>query len=146
MGALAKERRITMYLSKEAADEREQILFGEPYSKSNYSLGQIRRFDLLSVDDASRLVKKGYLLPEESQNNSPTVREFIEFARNHPDTEWYFEGYVISPERDDVRVTIDGFGSTGIYSSEDLIAFIMEYRYADELSAELGGGCRCWYD
>jgi hypothetical protein len=71
-----------------------------PYDKT-YLGGTITSQDLLSIVP---------LIPEENledrQNDSPTLRDFIEVARKEPNA--LFEVYVITEDRDDERITVDG--------------------------------------
>jgi len=66
-----------------------------------YYRGYVPSQALLTVSD---------LIPPENlrlrQNASPTVRDFVEFARKNPEA--YFLFYVIGRDREDERVSIEG--------------------------------------
>ena len=53
---------------------------------------------------------------------------------------------MVSAERDDTRVTIEGINSVKPLGKDDLIDFLQEYRLADELIAERDKAVYCWYD
>lgn len=71
--------------------------------------GGIQRFDHLTLDNLKLLAEKTYIKLNDTQNDSPSVREFLEFARSHPTIKFEFRGYIVSPERDDCRISIEGF-------------------------------------
>jgi hypothetical protein len=70
--------------------------------------GDIVAWEGLTVDGAIRLAE---LLPEwhsrQCQNMSPSVREMIQLGRDHPGTR--FHGYRVPPEREDERISFEGF-------------------------------------
>ena len=110
-----------------------------PYDKTYYS-GVITSQDLLSIAS---------LLPEENlndrQNYSPALKDFIEVARKEPKA--LFEVYLITEDRDDERITIDGV-SIPVNRSE-LIQFILEkaLEEADENNLVLNNEYRrMWWD
>lgn len=133
------------FLPKKEADLREQIIFGEMYNEDNYRFG-IRRFNTLTVDKLELLIEHGFIKLSDRQNYAPEVHEIIDFAHEHPGTEWIFEGYAVSIKRNDVRVSIDGFGSERAGGVNDVIDFLLMNRYADELSGGVNEELRCWYD
>lgn len=133
------------YLSKQRADMRERLVFRRPFDPKGYQMGGCVRFDEISPETARELIALDFLDPEDAQNSSPTAEEFVRFCEEH-DGDWYLHGYVISPTRDDTRVTIEGIGSRGAIPDDSLIDFIKMCRDADELNAERGCGVYCWYD
>ena len=54
-------------------------------------------------------------------------------------TELKAHGYVVSPDRDDYRVSIEGLQYSGEVSAELMVEFVELCRYADEFSATLSG-------
>lgn len=136
-------------LTQAQAQERELIAFGRNYNRENYRFGGIADFDSMSLSAAEALIEKGYLDPDGTQNESPTAAEFMEFARSHPDMEWVFNGYVVSPERDDCRVTLTGIASRdfpGMDGACNLADFVQAFRYADDLSVGVFDPLYAWYD
>lgn len=135
-----------MYLSFDDAEKREQILFGRSYDEKSYSCGGVCHFDDLTVAKAEELIDLGYMDPEEAQNDSPTVQQFVDFIKSsdNPDS-WRLHGYVVSPLRSDVRVSVDGIESVEPITTDTLLEFAMANRYADELLCS-DGMAYCWYD
>ena len=70
---------------------------------------------------------------EDTQNDSPTVREFLQIADQYGEERIKYTGYIIWPPRNDFRVSIDGFIIT---TSEcgDALALIIKYQAANEIS------------
>lgn len=136
-----------MYITIKQANEREQLLFGKKYNINNYRLGGVCGFDKVPAETMRKLIDEKYADPEETQNESPSIQEFLDFieAREDPDN-WYLHGYAVSPERDDVRVSVEGIGSYAPVSAEDLVDFVKLCRYADELDCTTDNPAYCWYD
>ncbi len=126
------------------ADQRDQIIFGEAYDKEKYS-GGIRYFDVLCLEQIEKLEQEGLLDLDERQNNSPSVREIIEFLKSRETDGWYVHGYSVSPERADCRVSFEGVGKRTPPSMQDVIDFAEMFRYADEFHVS-DEGLYCWYD
>jgi hypothetical protein len=81
---------------------------------------------------------------EDCQNESPTAKEFKEFAEKYKNEDLCFIGYLISPEREDYRVSITGIEA----KSQDckfIDEFIKLFSRADEFECSQGYQ-RCWYD
>ena len=130
---------------------REHLIFGEDYKQENYgSHGSLtRHFEGMLINTAESLIKLGFLDPEETQNDSPTVREFIDFAKEHFDADFTFHGHVVGPEREDCRVSFEGIESDNDEISKETLMdfvkmFLIEYP-ADDTDV---GDDRlwCWYD
>ncbi len=128
------------------ANEREQMVFHRDYDPMNYKHGGICRFDGLTLDTVQELIRKGFLARDERQNESPTVAEFMSFVKEHNPSNWIFHGYVVSPERDDCRVTIEGIESNGALTKDDLVDFFLLFSAADEIDADRDKPVYCWYD
>lgn len=132
-----------MYMNLNDANIREQIIFGRDYNPETYRYRGMVRFDRLDKEDARKLMELGFLDPDDCQNDSPTAKEFLEFAENHGEG-WILHGYVISPERDDCRVTIEGLCCEMELTKEELVDFVQLCRFADNFDIE--NGAYCWYD
>lgn len=81
-------------------------------------LDGIEYFEKASVTQIKRLIKEGFLDIEEKINESPSTREFIKFLEKHPNG--YAHGYLISVDREDYRVSIEGIGYKKIRGNIDL--------------------------
>ena len=96
-----------------------------------------------TVEQLDLLIKEGFLDPESSQNDSPTAQEFCEFIREHPD--FVAHGYLISAEREDCRITLEGIKSTGDSIPKDRGEFVKLCRRAHEFRVE-SGRLYAWWD
>lgn len=119
-------------MNKENVNERDMILFGEPYDKAKYQYGGVRHFSELTAEELKELVDKDFIDLEECQNCSPTTQDFMEFLEEHP--EFTAHGYAVSPERSDYRITLEGIKSEVEPDMDILEAFIEFCRFADDFS------------
>ena len=121
--------------------QRDEIIFGK-YEPELYA-GGTRRFDGLSLKKLRRLVELNFIDLEDNQNNSPTVREFIEFMEKYPD--YTVMGYTVSIDRDDYRVSLDGIEKRKVvYSEEEVDDFSSLFGDADEF--DTGNAMYAWFD
>ena len=113
--------------------------------------GGIERFDALPVEDLETLVKEKFADLDEAQNEAPTIKEFLEFANRYKDfARITFDGYVVSPDRSDYRVSVDAITIYPDAKNEGrrdmLAAAAMNFgKRADE--ADFDGDCfYLWWD
>ncbi len=132
-----------MNLNKQKVNNRDMILFNEPYDAKKYNMGGIRKIESISFEDYVDLLRVGAIDPEDRQNSAPTAEEIMKFVGAHPN--FYAFGYAVSPLRDDCRVSIEGVICTEEYSLEDVWDFFEVFQYPDELTIQKGL-LRCWYD
>lgn len=135
-----------LFLSIDNANIREQLIFGQDYDPETYAPGGIRQFGNLSCQKAKELMERGYLSQEDQQNYAPTAKEFVDFMDAHDPDNWTLRGYSVSPEREDVRVTIEGIESVGPLTDHDMVDFLRTFRIADKLIADDEKPVYCWYD
>jgi hypothetical protein len=90
-------------------------------------------FNDLSYTNLLLLISEGFAEMGERQNDAPSIGDFIEAFEG--DELVRFHGYAIGLERDDYRVSIEGFDRT-CENVETLLGLVLEYRWADELSAD----------
>ena len=108
----------------------------------NY-MGGCYRFEGLTLDQLNLLLDEGFIDPEERQNDAPTTIEFKSFLEAYPDAT--IHGYIISPNRDDYRISIEGAEYNGDVSKEMMIDFIEMFRFADDFT--VSDNCLyCWFD
>jgi hypothetical protein len=89
------------------------------------------------------LKDEGFLDLDQTQNDSPTVAEFIEFLEKHPGA--FAHGYTIGSDRDDARVSLEGLACHANKVTPTMLKdFITLCRHADEFSIE--DGLRSWWD
>lgn len=102
------------------------------------------------------LLDAGHVDPDSRQNGSPTASEFVSIGQKiqtrWPDVELRYIGYMVSTDRPDTRITIEGFEvepSSGCELSRDLQLYVREtfdhYRGPNELTVE-PDYVRIWYD
>ena len=106
-------------------------------------LGGIKRFVGLKLPQLNLLLEENFIDPEECYNLSPDTMEFKAFLEVYPEAKLH--GYLVSPERNDYRVTIEGVEYDGDVSKEMLMDFVDAFRYADEFTCE-DDYLYCWFD
>lgn len=67
--------------AKMNVDARDTLIFGETI---DWSKTQLEYFSALPVSVPTELIEKGFADPEETQNDSPTIQEFVEFVEVYP--------------------------------------------------------------
>lgn len=129
-----------MYLTPKQDARRFEIL---DLDMPKQWLGGTFQFDSMTAEMGRQLITEGLMDPESSQNYSPTNEEFVQFMEaNH---EFVAHGYVVSPERSDARVSIEGVRS-GVYPDRDsILRFVEMFRSADEFDID-DDGMYCWFD
>ena len=128
----------------EKANIRDQIISGEPYDSERYT-GGTRYFDKLTVQQIRKLDIEGLLDRNETQNYAPSVGDIYDFLANQDGDGWYAHGYVVSPERDDFRLSFEGAGKSSSPTMKQLQDFISMFRYADDFDVG-GDGLYAWFD
>lgn len=128
------------HLKKEIWEERDNIIFGEA-DLSQY-FGGVRRFKQLTVEQIKQLRQQHLISSLGRQNNSPTAQEIWEFMEKY---EGYVAmGYVVSPQREDCRVTLDGVEKRSpITNPQELADFQKLFSCADEIVINC---THVWYD
>lgn len=136
---------------------REEIVFGERIEWSERT-GGIARFDTGDSDyldggpiapaTGRELLDQNYLAPDDRQNAAPTAEELVEFTEDlleqHPDCGVGLIGYVVSPERSDARISIEGFAVKD--ASPGLVGQIDARFDADEMFPHGSFDYRVWWD
>ena len=122
------------------AETRDKLIFGE-YNEDKY-MGGIRRFESVDTSIIKKLIELKFLDPEETQNNSPSASEMVDFAEKYGN--YYFGGYVVSKRRTDYRVNLDTISKFISADQEETIAFTKKFRHADEFDVD--GTLYAWYD
>lgn len=108
----------------------------------NY-MGGYYGIDKMNIEQLNMLLEENFIDPDECQNCSPSTMEFKEFMEAYPGVTAH--GYIISPERGDYRVTIEGLNYVGDTTKEMLFEFMDLFRSADDFSCS-EGHLYCWYD
>lgn len=127
-------------LTKDAWKKRDNIIFGE--ANLGCYAGGVRRFTKLSLEQLQQLRQNHFISPLARQNNSPSVQEFQDFMEKYDG--YTAMGYVVTPQREDCRVTLDGLEkSTPITDPVELSEFQQLFRCADEIVIN---HTYVWYD
>ena len=104
--------------------------------------GGCARFVGMTYKTLKTLVDKGYADPADDTNGSTTLGEYLEFMKEHP--RFKAHGYVISNDRDDRRITVEGLEAERV-TIKEMVAFTDLDRMADEFEATQSY-CRSWWD
>lgn len=100
---------------------REELIFGKRVDWDEEASGGIKRFsagdvfdgDAITPETVREAAEAGYLSLDQTFNAAPTVEHLVESAEEVNDVapeggECRLIGYVVSPERADCRITIEG--------------------------------------
>jgi hypothetical protein len=109
---------------------------------SSSGIGGVRSFKGLTLKALERLTRLGFANGE-PWNDCPGNTAFLEFLRKHPS--WTAHGYAVSPEREDMRVSVEGLEKAGRIGAREKLAFYKAFGRADEFEAS-ESYARCWYD
>jgi len=126
---------------------RDSLIFEEPVEYK----GGIASFEEMTVQTLKNLIALGYADPESTQNDSPTIAEFVKLMERHTDANSFLgaHGYVVSFERDDYRVSVEGVEGT-VQHTEGLLDVLAICKSADEFEVEsdfnVGFTVRAWWD
>ena len=139
---LAASRATGVFTYNRDYRRRDEIL-GIQVDWASKNSGGVEWFDRASLEQIATVYLEGFLDPSDQQNYSPTAGELLAFMCTHPAA--LASGYVVDPNREDYRVTIDAMelpeGSLDQESKQELLQLCM---YADEFSG--ANGLYCWWD
>ena len=93
------------------------------------------------------LVNVGAADPEECQNSSPAIKEFLEALAPYGDKVKLI-GYIIFPPRGDARVSVEGFTMSGL-TADEAVSLMNDFGHADERDSKKEGSTysvRFWWD
>jgi len=129
-------------LNRRSFKTRDRILFGEEVDWKK-SIGGIRGFKGLTIEQLEELEKARFLDTSDRQNDAPSIKEFVMFMRKYP--RFTAHGYATSPHRKDYRVSLEGLELRGEYDAGTKADFLELCRKANDLIIE-GNRLYCWYD
>lgn len=116
--------------------------------EARYAAGGVERFSGMAPATLDRLAEHGFIDMDASHNGRPTAREFRDFMERWRGEGATTHGYIVSPERHDYDVVIEGLEARS--GNMDFRAdFISTFEGADELECEMApdfDAQRCWYD
>lgn len=123
----------------ETQDKERCKLCGVEYG--NFA-GGCARFGGMTYKTLKKLVDKGYADISDNTNDSTALGEYLEFMEEHP--RFKAHGYIVSNDRDDRRITIEGLEAKNVTINE-MVAFTNFDRFADEFEATQKY-CWSWWD
>ena len=133
-------------------EERDLIIFGQAMDWGNrkYPPGVCERFCNLDVAAIDKLIRLGFMKPQQTMNSTPTVQAFLDFARpvQEQGYTFHFEGFTFDPRfSQSDQVSLEGIFYEGNYPAEVGFAFakfVAPYR-PDEITLE-ENLLRAWWD
>ena len=128
-----------------ADDSLRQCIMG---IEARYEIGGIEKFSGMTLEALCALVEGHFVALGERSNGSPTVGDFKKFMERHPNDGVTAHGYLISPERKDYGLVIEGLEARS--PNRDFRAdFALTFENADEMECEMENDTArqyCWYD
>lgn len=110
--------------------------------------GHLQHFSGLTLAELQKLVEIEAADPDDAQNASPTIREFLDDLEPYA-AKAKLIGYVVYPPRDDARITIEGFTADGL-TADETVKLAFAYAGANEASYEKADdgtySVRFWWD
>jgi hypothetical protein len=132
------------------ADHRQRDLILKGFFTDKDYIGGSRRFSNLPLELLELILLENHTDHNEKHNNAPSIRDLIIFAKQMNEKGYYFffNGYAISPKRDDYRVSIDTINIKYYFdNSNHLNNKIIEKFFKDADEKDLDNGTmRFWYD
>ena len=96
----------------------------------------------MTAEKLQLLVDQKFANGTDSQNGSPSLAEFLEYAKAHKNVT--LSGYVIDITRSDYRVSIDSI-EQDFETAKDIEEFSEMFHRADEFNIHDNHG-HAWYD
>ena len=124
-------------------DKRRCEILGLAYPPKRYGLGRIAEFKRANKDQLEALLEENFLYPLDRQNEAPTAQEIYEFIEKYPEVTAH--GYIVSPDRHDYRVTIEGIEYHGRVSDKMRKDYKSIFRHADDFVCD-SDYLYCWFD
>ena len=104
--------------------------------------GGTASIDNVTVEQLKLLIDEKFADPEECQNDAPSIQDIYDFMENYP--EFVAHGYIVSPNRTDYRVSLEGVKLERKPTPDELQDFTTLFRHADTF--DIVDGCYCWFD
>lgn len=129
--------------SKKDYDKRDQIIFGEKYHPKKY-IGGYRSFERMNAKTLRELVNEDFADARMKFDDAPTIQSFLEYGEKHKNVT--YNGYAISPERQNFRIIIDEINQDFDNGSDidAIIDFVNKFHGADELFLTTEHGQARW--
>jgi hypothetical protein len=132
------------------ADHRQRDIVLKGFYDTKEYMGGTKRFSRIPLELLELLLLENHIDHEERHNNSPSVRDMVVLAKQLKDKgyDFYFSGYVVSPDREDYRTSIDTIHIKYYFDNSNHInnrVISKFFENADEKDIEQGS-MRFWYD
>ena len=132
------------------ADHRQRDLILKGFFTDKDYIGGSRRFSNLPLELLELILLENHTDHNEKHNNAPSIRDLIIFAKQMNEKGYYFffNGYAVSPRREDYRVSVDTINIKYYFdNSNHLNNKIIEKFFKDADEKDLDNGTmRFWYD
>lgn len=126
-------------LNNDAA-ARDKLIFGRKYNPAE--IYDIKRFENLSLTKLKKLIAGNFLELTDAQNAAPSIGEIYAFMKKYP--KYKAHGYVVSINRSDYRVSLEGVEKgTTADSLKEMKDFAELFKDADDFNA---AKMYCWFD
>jgi hypothetical protein len=132
------------------SDYKQRDLILKAFFTDKEYIGGSKRFKRLPLELLELLVIEGHTDHEDRQNNAPSIRELLVFAKQMKEKGYFFTfgGYAITHEREDYRVSIDTIDITYYFDNNNHIYSKLIksfFKNADEID-ESTNHFHFWYD
>jgi hypothetical protein len=128
--------------TKGKSSQPEAVKIMSKYEPPSDGFGGIVGFTGLTAQDAERLIGLGAMDPDETQNSSPSIAEFVALAKRFKGMTLF--GYRVLPPRGDERISVEGFNVPSKSVSRKALVELAKLN-ADEFDEE-DGEIRAWWD
>ena len=113
--------------------DRRAILLKDYTKKSSLNGGGYIHFEKVPLKKLQELFKLGLLDKTDQQNDAPTAGEFMAIMKKNSGLTAH--GYIITTERDDDRISIEGV--EGLVTADELPNLLSTLRYADSFDIDV---------
>jgi len=120
-------------------DKRRQEILGIKLLSDEYDVHRTE----FTFEELKQLKEENFLDLESRQNYAPSTGDFMEWLENNP--KFMAHGYIVTPDRDDYRVSIEGVESSEELTKSEARRFVDFCRMADEFDFE-DFNYRAWWD
>jgi len=110
---------------------RDELVIGAALEPDSYD---VFRFDGLMAHHLTKLIEEGFADPNDQQNEAPKIYEFAKLMRKWP--MWRAHGYMVTPLRDDCRISLEGIRYKGKIPAEMRDDFVAYFGHADDFDNE----------
>lgn len=103
--------------------------------KNKKYVAGIKRFQGLSFDQLDSLVEENFISLEDKPTFAPNAQEIYDFLKDNPD--FTVMGYLVSPDREDYRISLDGVELKRKPTVDEIIEFVALFRLASDFKCNL---------